>query len=467
MLGSACIAQMFVIVMTGLAIGFTPLDDKKPPVSANSNDATPAEIFEQRIMPIFRSPQPSSCIQCHLSSVDLKQYVLPSHEKTFLSLRDQGLIDLEQPRHSKILKLIEMGNQDPDEGARRIHAEMRKAEYEAFASWIEASCRDPELRDLPPLTESERARPERPDAVIRHARKSRVVDSFVRNIWSQRMRCFPCHTPHEIQPRQKAALKKQQDFDDEYGEAMRIFYATPEETIDHLIKQSKQTEPGRLPMLNLDDPSQSLLVVKPTSKVPRKDASGNFEPPSFSGQVTHMGGLKMHRDDQSYKSFLAWIDDYANVTGDRYTSVKDLPSDNWHPTKRVIRIKQAPENWEVGTPVQLFVHAWDTETETWSEEAVAFTQGTVTPRRMVNGALFLLSPTDPHLAARWDRAKVLVPQQKYLVKAYVDFHNRLANDPALLLGNDAFWGQAELKRPRWRVGFPKSEMLTGEQFQKR
>ena len=60
--------------------------------SAHANDQpTPEQVFEKRIMPIFKSPNPSSCTQCHLSGVDLKNYILPSSEKTFLSLRDQGL----------------------------------------------------------------------------------------------------------------------------------------------------------------------------------------------------------------------------------------------------------------------------------------------------------------------------------------------------------------------------------------
>lgn len=48
------------------------------------------EVFRRRILPIFESPDPSSCVQCHLAGVDLKSYLLPSHEKTFRSLRDQG-----------------------------------------------------------------------------------------------------------------------------------------------------------------------------------------------------------------------------------------------------------------------------------------------------------------------------------------------------------------------------------------
>src|SRR5215470_20137199 len=72
----------------------------------------PAKVFETRILPIFKSPNPSSCVQCHLAGVDLKDYILPSAEKTFRSLRDQGLIDLAAPEKSKILTLISMGSAD-------------------------------------------------------------------------------------------------------------------------------------------------------------------------------------------------------------------------------------------------------------------------------------------------------------------------------------------------------------------
>ena len=47
-----------------------------------AGDPTPAEIFERRIMPIFKSDKPSSCVECHLAGVDLKDYILDSAEKT-------------------------------------------------------------------------------------------------------------------------------------------------------------------------------------------------------------------------------------------------------------------------------------------------------------------------------------------------------------------------------------------------
>ena len=79
-------------------------------VAGSPMDAgSPEQVFEQRIVPIFKSPNPSSCAQCHLAAVDLKDYILPSAKDTFLALRDQGLIDLDKPGNSKILKFIRAG----------------------------------------------------------------------------------------------------------------------------------------------------------------------------------------------------------------------------------------------------------------------------------------------------------------------------------------------------------------------
>src|SRR4051794_13050043 len=78
--------------------------------AAPAAEPTPAEVFERRIVPIFKSPNSSSCVQCHLAGVDLKDYIRPSHEETFRSLRDRGLVDLDNPESSKILRLIKMGD---------------------------------------------------------------------------------------------------------------------------------------------------------------------------------------------------------------------------------------------------------------------------------------------------------------------------------------------------------------------
>lgn len=124
----------------------------------------PAQVFERRALPIFKSPNPSSRVDCHLSGGDLKNYVHPTHEKTFLSLRDQGMVDEENA------------------GAALISEKVRKAEVEAFTEWIKACAADPKLREAPKLAASEFARPKRPDEVIRHNRVDRVLASSERNV---------------------------------------------------------------------------------------------------------------------------------------------------------------------------------------------------------------------------------------------------------------------------------------------
>jgi len=436
--------------------------------AGSAAEPSPAQVFDSRILPIFRSDSPSSCVQCHLSSVDLKDYILPSHRKTFLSLRDQGLVDLKQPGKSKILALIRMGEQDRDTGARRIHEKMRKAEYEAFAHWIRVCSQDETLCRLPPLTSAEQARPGHAVEVIRHARRSRLVDSFVRNIWSQRMRCFPCHTPHEIDPsnpRHKGAVKTMQTFREQYPEQivgkLDIFQKTPEATLAYLVRHSRKTPDGQAPMLNLEDPRDSLLVLKPLSKLPPKGADGRLTIPESSRPMTHMGGLKMHPNDHSYKAFVAWIGDYARVVQGQYRSVTDLPADNWYGTRLMLRVLQTPEAWKTGTAVQLFVHAWNPETRSWADQPVAFTQGTVTPRHIVGGTLFLLAPENRDTVRDWSPDRATLPRGRYLIKVSIDSAHRLAQNPTLLLGEEAVYGQAEIRSARWREGFRQAETVDG------
>jgi hypothetical protein len=427
-------------------------------------------LFEQRIMPIFRSPQPSSCIQCHLASVDLKNYILPSPEKTFVSLRDQGLVDLAHPEKSKILTLIQMGEKDLDRGAKLIHTKTRQAEYDAFLAWIKACSADVRLRELPRLTAAELARPDKPDAVIRHNRKDRLLDSFVRNVWSQRMRCFPCHTPFEldaVSQQHPKARETHRQFEEQFGQRMNFFKETPEATLRQLIVSSRKPAQGHLPVINVEQPAKSLLLLKPLAKVPEKDATGQLEKPSYAEPVTHGGGRKMFPDDHTYKSFLAWLQDYARVVRDEYASAGDLPPDNWHPTNQALRLSDAPESWAELTVVQLFVHAWDHDKAAWAPQPIAFTQGLVTPRRMVNGTLFLIA--DKAKTAKSDkeldaRGTALAPG-RYLIKAYVDSDGRVATDPLALLGESDFRGQTEIEA-QWREGFQQAEIFSATRLQK-
>ncbi len=423
---------------------------------------SPAEVFAERIMPIFRSSDPSSCVQCHLSSVDLKNYILPSHERTFVSLRDQGLIDLENPASSKILKLIDMGQHDSDEYAKRLNEEMRLAEYEAFAAWIVASCDDEKLVNMPKSDALQQAGPIVPSAVIRHSRKSRVVDSFARNVWSQRMRCFPCHTPNEIGPQQTGAREKFEGWYAQFGEQMLIFKKTPEETLRYLADASKESNGGDLPLLNLENPENSLLVLKPMSKLP--PLQGDRRIPTYSEPVYHMGGLKIHKNDHTHKAFLNWIKDYAAVANGTYKAAGELPRDNWYPTQNILRMRDVPDSWDTGTTVQLFVYRRDYQSDSWSIEPVAFTQGSVTPKRIVNGALILLAPGEDDQFAKWKSDPNRLPAGRYLVRAFADRSGKLGQDPTALLGPEDFGGEVEIRNAKWQTGFPNAEWVSARLF---
>lgn len=423
---------------------------------AVNGDSTAEDLFNSRIMPIFQSENPSSCVQCHLSSVDLKEYILPSHEKTFLSLRDQGLVNVAQPAKSKILTLIQMGEKDLDDGAKLIHAETRKKEFEAFSAWIKACCNDQALLAHPALSTSELARPDKPDEVIRHSRRSSIVDSFEKHVWTVRMRCFPCHTPHELNesdPKHQAAITKQKEFAEKHPELVartEIFRETPEATLDYLISRSREAKSGDYPLLNLENPTDSLLVLKPMSKLPTKVGENELAPPSSAEPVTHYGGLKMHPNDQSYKAIVAWIEDYARIVNGEYKSVEDLPVDNWRGTEQFLQLAKVPEDWPVGEAVQLFVYRKNTDAGNWSSSPVAFTQGSVTPRHMVNGSILMIEP-------RHDGKETKQPEEltggDYLVKVYRDRTRQLERDPTALLSADDFVGQAEVDATRWREGF--------------
>ena len=61
------------------------------------------DVFTRRILPIMNSAKPSSCAECHLSGVDLKDYIRADQSETFAALVKAGLIDAKQPKKSKLL----------------------------------------------------------------------------------------------------------------------------------------------------------------------------------------------------------------------------------------------------------------------------------------------------------------------------------------------------------------------------
>jgi hypothetical protein len=393
---------------------------------------SPQQIFERRIMPIFKSPNPSSCTQCHLAGVDIKDYIQPSHEKTFLSLRDQGLIDLDAPERSKILRLIQMGERDTPAAA-LIHEATRKAEYDAFAEWIKASAGDARLREAPKLQAADQAGPGRPVEVIRHARKDRLLDSFEQNIWAMRFRCMTCHL--EGSPENEKHKK-------EHGPRVAWMKAAgPEATMRYLIEKTD--------LIDTDNPERSLLLLKPLN------------------EVKHGGGKKFLPGDLGYKAFRTWIEDYAAIVNDKYTRAEDLPT----PTSALaqfgteiwFKLTDTPPEW--GDKLLLIrLFAWDERNRSWEDDPIAISdRGVWGQGRLWQHNLVLLAPRGSKRAEAWQRGEPTLPPGRYRVKVYVDSKDALAKQWDLPISEAEFVGKAEFTS-RWPKGYDQMTAVNAAQI---
>jgi hypothetical protein len=377
------------------------------------------EVFAKRILPIFKSPSPSSCVECHLAGVDLKNYILPSAEKTFRSLRDQGLIDLAAPEKSKILSLISMGNADPKTPA--VHAANRKAEYDAFAAWINACAADATLRSSPKLDASELAKPAKPNEVIRHARSDRLLESFEQTLWALRFRCMNCHTE---------GTPQNDKHRNEYGDRVAwVKKAGPKATMDYLIA-SKLIDPA--------DPEKSLLLQKPL------------------GKVKHEGGIKFVPGDQGYKAFRQWIDDVAAIKADRYATAADLPKPTngarRFGTEAWLKLENTPPDWG-DKLLQVDVYAWDETAKVWGSKPVATSDRKVWGKgKLWQHTVTLMAEPGSARAKSWSAGKPALPPGRYLLKVYVDADDRLAKDWTATLGEADFVGRVEI-RGQWKEGY--------------
>lgn len=395
---------------------------------------TPAEVFDKRIVPIFKSPNPSSCTQCHLRGVDLKDYIRPTHRETFLSLRDQGLIDLDNPEKSKILHLIDMGK--GEKKATDVQQKTRQAEYEAFAAWVKASCADAELRSAPKLKAADLARPAMPDAVIRHARSDRVLASFENTVWALRFRCAGCHTPEAVAKRAKEKPAES------HGEHMAWIRPSAEETLSYLTRSK---------LVDAAKPERSLILLKP-----------------LNDEVKHGGGVKFLVGDQGYKAFRAFLDDYAAVVAGKYATADELPKKPavvQFGTEAWLKIQNTPPAWaDKYVAVKLF--AWDAAGKTWQATPIA-----TTDRKVWGGGklwqhnLTLLTAPDSADAKKWKATTPTLPGGKYLVKVYLDANDKLSKDWKAELGEDDYVGQAVVES-QWPTGYGKMTVLDAGRVKK-
>jgi hypothetical protein len=374
-------------------------------------DDSSVAIFERRILPILQAKNPSSCSECHLSGVDLKDYVRPTQDETFAALRDGGLIDVAQPDRSKLLAFIARKPDKPSLVADKI----RQQELEAFRAWIAAAVKDPQL--LRAKGSGGKIGPQLPDEVIRHARKDRVLASFIDNVWSEVGRCAACHSPD----RNQQQVKK-------HGEHISwIRLGDPAATLAYL----REAE-----LIDLNQPAKSLLLLKPLN------------------QVKHGGGQKMAFGDRTYKQFRQFIDDLATTEQGKYTSLKQLPAES-------TEVSSVSEIWFKleGVPtkydklvLQVDLYRWDEPAKSWSKDRSA------TADRPIFGGgqlwqnhLSITAPRDSERAAAVRNSAVL-PAGRYLAKIYIDQQHKFEKQYPAVLGDDDLVGQFEVTS-RWPAGY--------------
>ncbi|MCA9030425.1 MAG: hypothetical protein KDA66_06420 [Planctomycetaceae bacterium] len=385
---------------------------------AQSGERTPTAnslaVFEQRILPILQSQKPSSCSECHLSGVDLKEYIRPTQTETFASLVAGGLIDVEKPDDSKLLQFISRTPAKPN----LVTEKVRRLEYEAFRAWIQAAVSDPKV--LNSSAKAEPIGPQIPDEVIRHARQDRVLASFMENIWTEVGRCAACHSPDKKQKQVK-----------EHGEQVSwIKLNDPAATLAYMVEHG---------IIDPKEPEGSLLLTKPTM------------------QVDHGGGQKMVVGDRSYKQFRRFIDDYAAVVAGKYKSTDELPqvasevsvvTDIW------LKIEGVPESFD---KMLLQADLYRQTDSGWSQFRVATSDRPVFGKgRFWQHSLSLTAPRDSKWANEITAQRL--PPGRYLIKLYVDRTGKLQRDFTTELDEKDFVGQVEVDS-RWPAGYGKTTVV--------
>jgi len=368
-------------------------------------------IFRQRITPILSAKNPSSCSECHLSGVDLKNYIGGTQEETFAGLRDAGLIDVKNPDASKILTFIAR----KPERASLVSDKVRQQEYEAFRAWIAAAVQDPKLAAA--KTGDSKLGPQLPDEVIRHARADRVLASFIDNFWSEVGRCAHCHSPDRNQKQVK-----------EHGEQVSwIKLGDPQGTLDHLLEND---------LIDLKAPEKSLILLKPTN------------------QVKHGGGVKMTVGDRTYKQFRAFIEDYAATATGKYSAAADLPQ----PSREVsaatglwLKLTDVPEEYDQMV-LRVDLYRWDPAAKSWSPDRWASGDRPIAGKgKLWQQHMSVIAPRDSARAAEIRKSPSL-PAGKYLAKIYVDRENKLARQYPSELDERDLVGQVEIES-RWPEGY--------------
>jgi hypothetical protein len=382
---------------------------------AASAAETAGEIFTRRILPLAKADKPSSCAECHAAGVDLAQYIKDDAATTFGALRAAGLVNSEQPEKSKLLEFIGRAPEKSDPSIAKLRAE----ELAAFRTWITAAAKDPQLASA--TIRNETVGPTLPPEVIRHARRDRVLASFIENIWIERERCAGCHSPDKNQRVVK-----------EHGE--QISWIVPNDAAGTL---AKIIDHG---LINLADSRRSKILQKPL------------------GEVEHGGHVKFTWGTRTDKQFRRFLEDYVATVNGQYQTAADLPKPADHvavATAQHLRMTDIPSEFG-GKLTRIDLYRW--ADAGWSAAPVASIDGRVNPKNgMFQGVVFAFLSRTSEIAKEVETRRQL-PGGRYLAKFYVDNNDNAAKNRDYELGPADLIGQVEFDGP-WPAGYQPPKII--------
>ena len=390
-----------------------------PTTSAEENTAY--ELFNKRITPILNSPNASSCAECHLSGVDLKNYIGDTQEQTFASLRNAGLIDVENPDQSKLLTFIHRTPKKPTPVGKKVRAE----EYKAFREWIRAAVRDPNL--FAATTEDDQLGPTLPIELIRHTRKGRVLGSFVENIWSEMGRCVNCHSPE----RNRRAIGRNGRTTEDVDAISWIVPRDPEATLQKLIDTGN---------IDLESPDDSQVLTKPT------------------GFVEHGGGPKFSAGSRTDKNFRRFLNDYAAIVNGTYNNATQIPKES-----DTVAVMSGQHLRIVGLPPGLNgkllrADIYRVTGDRVSKFPWAVGEGPVALKKnMWQSLIFATAPRDSARARELKEDRP-IPGAQYVIKIYIDRDGKTHDDRDYEMGAAEFFRQVSIRGP-WKPGYKEPKIV--------
>ncbi len=411
--------RMSVRVIGAISIGLLALSVHS---LAEEQPASSLAIFQQRISPILNSPAKSSCTQCHLSGVELKDYIGDSQEETFASLRAAGMIDPAHPEDSKILKFIERSL----EKSTPIVEKTRKQEYEAFKAWIVAASKDTKLVSL--AAESDQLGPSVPVQVIRHTRLDHIVQSFRESIWSEMGRCVNCHSPELNRKMVGRNGHTQEDID----AISWIVPRDPASTLQQLFDTGN---------IDINDPQSSAVLTKPV------------------GLEEHGGGPKFALGSNTDKNFRRFLSDYAAAIKGEYKQTDQLPiqvTDLIAETGQHLRIIELSNELD-GKLLRVDIYS--------QTDAGLSADRVATAENPVNGNQGQWQSSIYAVAKRGSQTaeKLVVDQPlatgRYVAKIFVDRNDHAKENRDYELGESDYLGQVDFSG-EWKIGFREPKIVS-------